>query len=430
MTAVGRIVGSYVLGSLLGRGGMSEVYAAEHRFLGDAVAVKLLRVDGLVAEPEVEAFLAEAARTRAIEHPNVVRVLDVGHDPSVPCFFLVMERIDGEDLATHLERVGRLDEAEVRRLGAAIADGMQAAHDRGIVHRDLKPANVMVGGAAPKVVDFGIAKQLGGGAAVRTGRRIGTPAYMAPEQLTAGLISPAADVWALGALLFEAATGGRAFEGHDDGRCPQLVEAAPRARGLAAVSPELDDLLARCLERDPGRRPGSMAEVARALRAEAGAGRLTEDAGALLPVPSAAPRRRRTWSIAIAVAGAGVVGAGALALGTGASAPAPSSAPSPLPAPGPSPAPTPAPVPVPTTAVDIRTTPGGAAVVIDGTPRGTTPTRVTVAVPTTILLRRTGYRTARVDVSDATPIDVELVPEPRHRHHAHPVSHPPQETLD
>jgi eukaryotic-like serine/threonine-protein kinase len=307
-----RIVGNYSLGALLGRGGASEVYAAEHRFLGDPVAVKLLRAEPGDGDAAGEAFVAEATRTRSIDHPAVVRVHDFGRDQASGRWYLVMERVEGETLAARLARVGRLGEAEVRRLGAAIAAGMQAAHERGIVHRDLKPANIVLQGDQPKVIDFGIATHLDGRAAVTTGRRIGTPAYMAPEQLSGGLIGPFVDVWALGVTLFEAVTGRLPFRGFDDGRCPQLFETAPRAADLAPVSPAFDTLLARCLERDPGRRPASMAEVATALDGAAGDERFTVDLGppgaAMVSAPVAAPRPHRRWWW-IAGAGAAVLAA-------------------------------------------------------------------------------------------------------------------------
>jgi len=306
MPSRSRNVGDYALGALLGRGATSEVFEGSHLERGDAVAIKLLRDE--VGDPAE--FLAEAARTQAIRHPNVVRVIAFGADDGC---YVVMERIDGESLAARLAREGRLDEDEVRRLGAAIADGMQAAHDRGIVHRDLKPANVMLGGAQPKIVDFGIAKHLGAQSAVQTGRRIGTPAYMAPEQLTGGLIAPCVDVWALGVILFEAATGRLPFEGYDDGRCPQLFEVAPRVASLARVSAALDALVARCLQREPGLRPASMADVARALRGEDDAERITQDAGAIFAAPdpaivAARAPRRRWWPIAAAVVAVAALG--------------------------------------------------------------------------------------------------------------------------
>ena len=265
-----RMIGNYVLGPILGRGGMSEVHAAEHRFLGDRVAIKLLR-SHLTGDPvAAEAFVAEAMRTRAIDHPGVVRILDVGCDGDA--FYLVMERLDGESLAARLARHGRLGEAEVRRLGAAIADGVAAAHERGIVHRDLKPGNIMMVADQPKIIDFGIAREVAGAGV--TGSRIGTIAYMAPEQLTGGLVAPCVDVWALGVVLYEALAGRLPFDGFADGRSPQLFEAPPRLGGLA---PELEALITGCLERDPGRRPPSMRAIAAALREAAGEQRVTEE---------------------------------------------------------------------------------------------------------------------------------------------------------
>jgi serine/threonine protein kinase len=257
----GRIVGNYELGEPIGRGGASEVFAAVHRFLGHEVAVKLLRSD-TDGDASIDAFLGEAARARAVHHPNLVSVLDFGSDDATGRCYLVMERIPGESLAERLGRVGRLSEPEVRALGAALADGMQAAHDGGIVHRDLKPANVMLRGDQPTVVDFGLARDLRGQSAVETGRRAGTPAYMAPEQLTGGLIAPCVDIWALGVILFEALAGRLPFEGFADGRCPQLFEVAPRLASLVDASAEIDAVVAACLERAPGRRPASRGRCA------------------------------------------------------------------------------------------------------------------------------------------------------------------------
>ncbi|HEY0989077.1 MAG TPA: serine/threonine-protein kinase, partial [Kofleriaceae bacterium] len=217
-----RTIGNYVLEAMLGRGGMSEVHAARHRFLDDRVAIKLLHAQAAGDAEATAAFLAEATRTRAIDHPNVVRVLDFGCDGDD--LYLVMELLDGETLAARLLRDGRLDEPEARRLGAAIADGVAAAHARGIVHRDLKPGNIMLVAGEPKIVDFGIARQLGASAKATTGSRSGTLAYMAPEQLTGGLIAACVDVWAHGAILYEALAGRLPFDDFTDGRCPQLVD--------------------------------------------------------------------------------------------------------------------------------------------------------------------------------------------------------------
>jgi len=257
MAAAGRVLGDYLLGARIGGGGMSDVFAAERRAGGGAVAVKVLRPHFAADEAQAARFLAEATRTRAIVHPNVVRVLDGGRADD-GTLYLVMELIDGEDLAARIKRVGRLDEAEVRRIGAAVADGMQAAHDRGIVHRDLKPANIRIGAdGEPKIVDFGIAKLLAGDGGA-TGPAMGTPCYMAPEQLGDGAATPAVDVWALGVTLFEAATGSLLFTGFADGRCPQLVEPVPRPSERAPLSVALETLILQCLKRNAGQRPASM----------------------------------------------------------------------------------------------------------------------------------------------------------------------------
>jgi serine/threonine-protein kinase len=293
--AVGLVVGDYILRSLIGGGGMSQVFAAEQRATGATVALKVLRPHFAADEAQAARFVAEATRTRAIAHRNVVRVLDCGRDDDT--LYLVMERIDGEDLAARLRRVGRLDEAEVRRIGAAIADGMQAAHERGIIHRDLKPANILVGtDGEPKIVDFGIAKVLSGDGAA-TGPAMGTPHYMAPEQLGAGAVAPSVDIWALGVTLFEAATGTLPFTGFADGRCPQLVEAAPRPGERAPMSVALETLILQCLKRNAADRPPSMRAIAERLRSDEAP---LERATAPLSAPS--PVARPRWLIRAAAA--------------------------------------------------------------------------------------------------------------------------------
>lgn len=445
--AENRTVGNYILGALIGRGGMSEVYAAEHKFLGDPVAIKLIRSELALDDTAIRAFLAEAERTREIAHPNVIRVLDFGRDETSQRCYLVMERIDGGNLAARF-REGRIAEPELRALGAEIADGMQAAHARGTVHRDLKPGNVMLRGTHPTIVDFGIAKSLGNTSAVVTSRRIGTLAYMAPEQITGGLISPAVDIWALGVVLFEAATGQLPFFDFADGRCPQLLETAPRASSVVPVSAALDAVIARCLEREPARRHGSMADLAAALRGAAVEERITEDVAlaniAAGPKGSATAARasatRIAWILAIAAAiGTGVIAANLTTCSDAPTERAPSArTPDPeLPPPAPvaSPDPPPPPIAPPVASPDppppkepvaveiaLTSTPAGAAIEIDGASRGVTPARLRVRVPTTIVVRRAGYRTARIIAKRPGPLEIRL--------HRRSTPARPGETLD
>jgi serine/threonine-protein kinase len=323
MSSPPRTLGNYDLGALIGRGGMSEVYEARHRFLGDVVAIKLLRSHLESDSKAVEAFAAEATRTRTIVHPNVVQVRDFGHDGGA--FYLVMERLEGETLAACLKR-GPLDEARARELGAAIADGVAAAHERAIVHRDLKPGNVVLVEGEPKIVDFGIARYIAGDEPQTTGTRIGTPAYMAPEQLMGGLITPGIDVWALGVMLFEMVAGRVPFD-TTGGASPQLMATAPRLG--APVSAAYASIVAACLEREAGSRPRTIAEVARELRGESRDGeRLTEDLGPG-PAPTYEPAaKRRRWIAPLAAVALGVGAAVGWRLLTSSSSP-----PSPVPPP-------------------------------------------------------------------------------------------------
>ena len=422
-----RTIGHYRLKSLIGSGGTSEVYAAEHTLLGHSAAIKLLRDPA-----HADALVAEGMNVRAIDHPNVVRVLDAGIDPETQGCYLVMEYIRGETLAARLER-GPLPEPAVRRLGAELADAIAAAHARGIVHRDLKPANVMLDGERPKIVDFGIAKHLGDRSAVTTGRVIGTLAYMAPEQLASGLIAPCTDVWALGVILFEALTGRLPFDSFADGRFAQLADHPLRASAITTVSPELDAIIARCLGRDPAVRP-SAADVAAMLRGERAIvedERVTVDAGPLVPAPSmpvAQPQRRRRGivlgaTVTAAAAAAAIVIAfvfatdgsasvaanavdGAVAAtgdrdGAVVAIPEHDAAPALPPDAAPE-------KPPQRSRIVVRSRPAGARVLVGGTLRGLTPLELELELPGTIVVERAGYRASRVRVDEAGPLDVTL----------------------
>src|ERR1051325_9967751 len=192
----------------LGKGGMGEVYRADDLKLGQPVALKFLP-EAVDRDPaRLTQLHTEVRMARQVSHPNVCRVYDVaefdGHT------FLSMEYVDGEDLASLLRRIGRFQEGRAIELARQICAGLAAAHDRGVVHRDLQPANIMVDGSGRiRITDFGLAGATG------ESLRAGTPAYMAPEQLAGGEVTPRSDLYALGLVLYELFTGHRALQGNN-----------------------------------------------------------------------------------------------------------------------------------------------------------------------------------------------------------------------
>src|SRR6187431_1169054 len=200
--------GRYRIVGRLGKGGMGEVYRADDLKLGQAVALKFLP-ESVDRDPaRLMQIHAEVRMARLVSHPNVCRVFDVGEYEGHT--FLSMEYVDGEDLSLLLRRIGRFPEDRAIEVARQICAGLAAAHDRGVVHRDLKPANVMLdGNGRIRITDFGLA-----GATGET-LRAGTPAYMAPEQLAGGEVTPRSDVYSLGLVLYELFTGKRAVEGRN-----------------------------------------------------------------------------------------------------------------------------------------------------------------------------------------------------------------------
>ena len=263
-------------GELVGRGGAGSVYRAVDRSTGHDVALKLLADEDARS---LERFEQEAQALAGLVHPHVVRYVDHGRTEEGEAY-LAMEWLEGESLATRLLR-GPLRLREGIELGRAVADALAAAHARGVVHRDIKPSNLfLVEGRAEavRVLDFGLVQVAGPAArtsrvVTRTGTVLGTPGYMAPEQARAdegALVDGRADVFSLGAVLFECLTGRRAFEGvHVMALLAQLLLGdVPRVREtLPGVPRALDDLVARMLARDAADRPRSAAEVARVLGA-------------------------------------------------------------------------------------------------------------------------------------------------------------------
>ena len=264
--APGTILGErFRIIGLVGRGGMGEVYRADDLKLGQPVALKFLP-EKLASEPAwIERFYAEVRHARGVSHPNVCRVYDVGEIEGR--HFLSMEYVDGEDLASLLRRIGRLPPDKAVEIARELCAGLAAAHDKGVLHRDLKPSNVMIDGRGrAKITDFGLAAGVEddkGGAEVS-----GTPAYMAPEQLSGKGASIQSDIYALGLVLYEIFTGRKAFEAATlaDWRRKHSEE-PPTAPSTVTpgLDPVVERVILRCLEKDPKARPRSVAAVAASL---------------------------------------------------------------------------------------------------------------------------------------------------------------------
>jgi predicted Ser/Thr protein kinase len=245
----------------LGRGGMGEVYRADDLRLGQPVALKFLPAEVDRDPARLTQLHTEVRMARQVSHPNVCRVYDIGEVDGHT--FLSMEYVDGEDLASLVRRIGRFPQDRAIELARQICAGLAAAHDRGVVHRDLKPANIMLDGSGRiRITDFGLA-----GAAGET-LRAGTPAYMAPEQLAGGEVTPRSDVYALGLVLYELFTGRRALEGANLAELIAKREQAGITRPTEIVrdlDPAIERAIVRCLEPDPAHRPASALSVAAAL---------------------------------------------------------------------------------------------------------------------------------------------------------------------
>src|SRR5882757_6305829 len=231
--------GRYRVISLLGAGGMGEVYRATDLRLGQPVALKFLPEETAADPKALARFHTEVRIARQVAHPNVCRVYDIGEVEGIP--YLSMEYVDGEDLNSLLRRIGRLPEDKALEISRKLCAGLAAAHDKGVLHRDLKPGNVMIDGRGQVLItDFGLAGMAG---QVEGGEiRNGTPAYMAPEQLAGKEVSVQSDVYALGLVFYEMFTGKRAFE--DGAR----TAAPPGISTLVKdVDPAVERVIQRCL---------------------------------------------------------------------------------------------------------------------------------------------------------------------------------------
>jgi hypothetical protein len=302
MTEVaGRLLGGrYRMEALLASGGMGEVWAARDLLLDRAVAVKVLggafASDGRAAER----LRREARAAGRLEHPAIARMLDLGEDGGRP--YLVMELLEGESLAERIAR-GPMGPAEAARVVAVVADALEAAHRAGVVHRDVKPGNVfLTSDGGVKVLDFGIASAAGD-TALTTGDLLGTAAYLAPERALGHQATAAADVYALGVVLYELLAGRRPFQAGSEIELAMAhinADPVPLAMVAPSVPPHLAAACRQAMAKDPAARPRSAAAFARLVAAPGPApsgADVTRTLGAPAPLGPRAPvtRTRRLW---------------------------------------------------------------------------------------------------------------------------------------
>jgi serine/threonine protein kinase len=267
---IGRVLSHYRIHRRLGEGGMGEVFLAQDERLERDVALKILRTGTVVDEQARRRFRKEALALSKLSHPNIATVFDFDTQDGVD--FLVMEFVAGDELSGKLA-AGPIPEKEIARLGLQLAEGLAAAHERGIVHRDLKPGNLrLTPDGRLKILDFGLAKLVRPSsetAATETMTEAdglaGTLPYMAPEQLRGEAIDARTDIWAAGVVLYEMATGRRAFPEAEGARVITAILTKPPSLPSAVhrrVSAGLDSIIVKCLEKDPERRYQSAKELA------------------------------------------------------------------------------------------------------------------------------------------------------------------------
>ncbi len=257
-----RIEGRFELRRLLGAGAMGAVYLARDLELDEDVALKILPALLAGDETATRRFINEIRLARRISHPNVVRTHDVGRWSGG--LFLTMEYVPGRTLREELDARGRLPAGEAVALAAQLLEALVAAHGAGVIHRDIKPQNLLLDATgALKVLDFGIAVMQGSsGQLTEAGLVVGTPAYMAPEQLMGEPLTPAADIYAVGVVLYEALGGALPYAAASPmALAAQIVSAQPRPLSELdpALDPRLTALVGALLAREPGRRPAAAA---------------------------------------------------------------------------------------------------------------------------------------------------------------------------
>ena len=267
-------IGRYEIIEELGRGAMGAVYRAKDPAMDRIVALKTIISAALASDESGEfreRFFREARAAGALTHPGIVPVFDAGEHDGQP--FLVMEYVDGWTLANVNDRGERLDLNRMCEIGQKIAEALGYAHQRGVVHRDIKPANILLtsretyGVERPKITDFGIAK-LTESEATMTGKMLGTPAFMPPEQFTGAQVDGRADIFSLGVVLYWLATGEQPFPG--EGLTTVLykvvhTEPIPPRKLNPALPAKFESIILKCMEKDPAARYQTGEELAHEL---------------------------------------------------------------------------------------------------------------------------------------------------------------------
>ncbi|HEV2991234.1 MAG TPA: serine/threonine-protein kinase, partial [Candidatus Angelobacter sp.] len=264
----------YEVVSLLGTGGMGEVYEVEDKELGGRIALKVIHPQMSFDHSALERFRREVQIARKITHPNVCRVFDIGHHQQQrrEIIFLTMELVDGETLAARLKRVGRIEPNEALSIALQLCQALDASHQAGILHRDFKCGNVMLIGSGDKVravvTDFGIARWIqnsGDSTALTTKAAIfGTPAYMSPEQIQGKELTVGSDIYSLGLVLYEMVTGVRPFQNESPwAEALKRTTEDPVAPStmVSGLGPGWSETILGCLQRDPAKRFASTREV-------------------------------------------------------------------------------------------------------------------------------------------------------------------------
>jgi serine/threonine-protein kinase len=259
------LAGRYRIAGLIGKGGMGEVYKAHDLELDQTVALKFLPEELSDNDDFLRRFRAEVRTARQVSHRNVCRVFDLGESGGL--YYITMEYIDGDDLSMLLKRIGRLPSDKAVEISREICMGLGAIHKAGILHRDLKPANIIIDSKGEaRITDFGIAAietELQGAEA-----RVGTPAYMSPEQIDGKEVTPRSDIYSLGLLLYEIFTGKPAFEGESVQEL-RIKHATTNPTNpseiVTGIDPLVENVIKRCLQKDPQQRPETAIKVAMSL---------------------------------------------------------------------------------------------------------------------------------------------------------------------